>query len=65
LQELGAMMAPQMQHGMRDAVKPDALAMMDDCIYRVNTPYDYDLKCKPTSANAVYDCDGEEAGGWW
>ena len=30
------MMAPQMQHGMRDAVKPDALAMMDDCT--VSTP---------------------------
>jgi hypothetical protein len=28
LQELGAIIAPQMQQGMRDAVKPDELAMM-------------------------------------
>lgn len=60
MQELGAMMAPQMQHGMRDAVKPDALAMMDD--YQRTL---CDLKCKPNSANAVDDVmvSDEEAGG--
>lgn len=30
LEGLGAMVAPQMQHGMRDVVKPAGIDMLDD-----------------------------------